>query len=143
MARYWNGTLATQTVVFRGTSTIQVLGGNGMPNFRNISDARYSVIVSGGVSGSFGVHVLGFVGTTTYMIAGLTALTAAGARILYPVGYSTTGVQNVPGTVVLSKGDMHLIDMTIPPSHVVFQSGVATAGISATIAIGAYIRESD
>ena len=141
MARFWNGTLATQTVTFRGTSTIQVLGGGGLPNFRDITDAKYSVVVSGGVSGSFGVHVLGFVGNTTHMLAGLTAITAAGARVLYPIGYSTTGVQNVPGTVVLSLADMNHLDMSIPPSHVVFQSGVATAGISATITVGAHIRE--
>ena len=79
MPKQWNGTLATQTVVFRGTSRVDVMSaGAGSQNFRTISRAAYLLNVAGGVSGSFGAHILGYVGNTTFVIAGLTAVSAVG-----------------------------------------------------------------
>ena len=64
MPKQWNGQLATQTVAFRGTSRVNVMeAGAGAQNFRTISRAAYMLTVTGGVSGSFGSHVLGYVGT--------------------------------------------------------------------------------
>jgi hypothetical protein len=142
MARQWNGTLATQTVAFRGTSTVAVLNTTtSAPNFRAISGAAYSLVVAGGISGSFGVHILGYAGNTTFVLAGVTAISTAGNRILYPVGYSSTGAAGAVGAILLSTVDINRIDQDITPTHVVFQSGVATVGISAHCTVGAMLRE--
>ena len=142
MARQWSGRLATQTAHFRGVSTVNVLTtATAMPQFRMITAAVYDLVVTGGVSGSFGVQVLGQVNGTTYIIAGLTAVTAAGKKIMYPVGYSSTGAAYVPGAANAGAGseDINRLDMILPPFQVAFESGVATAGISASCTVNAYI----
>lgn len=135
MAQQFNSIIARQTDHFRGTSSISVLPTTtALPNFRAITDAVYAVSVTGGVSGSFGVHVLGSIGGTTHVIAGLTSL-GAGSFVLYPGNYSVSGAFNPIETgKAVSR---YQIDKTVPPSTVVFQSGVATAGISATITVSA------
>ena len=137
MANQWNSTIATQTVAFRGTSSVEVRDiSTAFPNLRVVSGAVYGLNVAGGVSGSFGVHVVGMVGGFTYTIAGLTAISAVGNYILYPTGYSSTGALQGVGTG-LPLSDANRIDQTVPPVSVNFQSGVATAGISANCTVSA------
>src|SRR3990167_11506859 len=102
MPKQWNGVLATQTVVFRGTSRVDVMvAGAGNQNFRTISRAAYSMAVTGGISGSFGAHILGYLGNTTIVLAGVTAVGAAGPFFFFPVGYSSTGAQGAGGAITV------------------------------------------
>lgn len=141
MPKQWNGTLATQTVVFRGTSRVDIMSaGAGAQNFRTISRAAYKLTVTGGVSGSFGAHVLGYLGNTTIVLAGVTAVGAAGNFVFFPVGYSSTGAQGAVGAVG-NVGDINRLDWTVPPTAVIFQSGVATAGISANCTVSAVLHQ--
>ena len=142
MPKQWNGTLATQTVAFRGTSRVDIMSaGAGSQNFRTISRAAYSLTVTGGVSGSFGAHILGYLGNTTTVLAGVTAVGAAGTFILYPVGYSSTGAQGAVGAVSIGVNTINRIDWTVPPTAVIFQSGVGTAGISANCTVSAVLHQ--
>jgi hypothetical protein len=142
MPKQWNGTLATQTVAFRGTSRVDIMSaGAGAQNFRTISRAAYSVRVVGGISGAnFGAHILGYLGNSTVVLAGVTALTVAGTYVMYPVGYTNTGAAGAVGAVGLVDG-MNRLDWTVPPTAVVFQSGVATAGISANMTVSAVLHQ--
>ena len=142
MPKQWNGVLATQTVVFRGTSRVDVMvAGAGNQNFRTISRAAYSMAVTGGISGSFGAHILGYLGNTTIVLAGVTAVGAVGTFVFYPVGYSSTGAQGAVGAVSLGVNAINRLDWTVPPTAVVFQSGVATAGISANCTVSAVLHQ--
>lgn len=133
----WNGTIGNQTVQFRGTSTVDVKPTSpNFPNVRCIGNAVYVARVSGGISGSFGVTVLGRVGEfagSTVALAGITGIAAVGTYVLFPYGYSASGVGSLNDSPILAQR----IDNVVPPSHVAFQSGIATAGISATINVAA------
>ena len=137
MANQWNGTIATQTVAFRGLSQVFVRSTNStFPNHRTITDAVYSMVVTGGISGTFGVNVVGHLGSAsgaTFIIAGLTALTAAGNYILFPFGYSSTGAGLL--AYAPSKESLVTLDKIVPPTYVGFQSAVATVGISANCTV--------
>lgn len=138
MANQWTGVIATQTVAFRGTSTVGVLGiNNTFPQARALEQAVYGVSITGGISGSFAVLVRGRIGGVPYLIAGLTAITAAGAFILSPIGYSNTNGTVIPLPLApgISVDGVHRIDRVVAPSDVLFQSGVATAGISANCTV--------
>lgn len=142
MPKQWTGTLATQTVAFRGTSRVDIMSaGAGSQNFRTISSAAYSLAVTGGVSGSFGAHILGYLGNTTAVLSGVTAISAVGTYILYPVGYSSTGAQGAVGAVSAGVNAINRIDNVVPPTAVIFQSGVATAGISASCTVSAVLHQ--
>lgn len=141
MPKQWNGTLATQTAHFRGTSRVDVMvAGAGAQNFRTISRAAYALRVTGGVSGTFGAHILGYLGDTTAVLAGVTAVTAAGTFVFYPVGYTNTGVAGAVGAAGLVDG-MNRLDWTVPPTAVIFQSAIATVGISAACTVGAVLHQ--
>jgi hypothetical protein len=143
MPRQWNGTLATQVVPFRGSSTVDILAaGTAGTNFRTISGAVYALNVAGGVSGSFGAHILGMVGGVTFMVAGNTAISAVGNYIMYPTGYSHTGALQGLGSFI-DQGAANRIINFVPPVKVVFQSGVATAGISANCTVYATLHQDD
>jgi hypothetical protein len=115
--------------------------GAGSQNFRTISRAAYTLVVTGGVSGSFGSHILGYLGNTTIVLAGVTGVGAVGTFVMYPVGYSSTGAQGAVGAVSSGVKDINRLDWTVPPTAVVFQSGVATAGISATCTVNAVLHQ--
>ncbi len=141
MAQQFNAIIAVQSVIFRGTSVVQILPTtSALPNFRAIAGAAYSVTLSGGQSGSFGVAVRGSIGGTTDTIAGLTTLgSATGNFVLYPVTYTAAGAENlleVPITVALNR-----IDQIVPPSSVEFSvAGVAnTLGVSTVATVSAVI----
>lgn len=141
MANQWNAQIATQTVVFRGTSAVRVHQANpAFPKGRIITGAVYGLNVVGGVSGSFGVHIIGNIGGSTYIVAGVTAISAAGVYVLYPVGYTSTGANTGIPSSSPGLGDMNRLDQYIPPEVVAFQSGVATAGISANCTVSAAVR---
>lgn len=139
MPNQWNATLATQNVAFRGTSQVSIKTSfTAFPDVRSITQARYAVNVTGGVSGSFGVLVLGHVGGFTVHLAGNTAISAIGTYVLYPIGYTGGGAQ--PGVIMSTISTPPLSDVltlvdVVPPSLVHFQSGVATAGISAACTV--------
>lgn len=137
MANRWNGNIATQTVVFRGTSTVAVRGFNeNFPNFHSVSDARYWLSVTGGVSGNFSVTVQGVISGQTVLLAGQTAVTAAGEYALFPVGYSSNGTAlAIPPAQNLSE--LHRYDTVVPPSHIQFVANTSTAGISANCTVRA------
>ena len=142
MPRQWNGTLATQVVAFRGTSRTDIMvAGAGAQNFRTISRAAYSMAVTGGISGSFGAHILGYLGNTTIVISGVTAISAAGTYVFYPVGYSSTGAAGAVGAIALGVDSINRLDWTVPPTAVIFQSGIATAGISANCTVSAVLHQ--
>lgn len=143
MARRWNGILATQTAPFRGTSTIVIAQTAGYPMFRHITDARYTAVVSGGISGSFAVLVTGLVGTTAYTIAGMTNISTARNAVLFPAGYTSSGGTIDSLATARIATDLHRLDLICPPYSVQFQSNVATAGISASISVEALIVEGD
>lgn len=142
MAQQFNGIIAQQTVAFRGTSAISVFTGtSSFPVFRAIRDARYTANLTGGNSGSFSVHVIGSIGGTTYIIAGLTAMgTTTTSYVLPPRGYDNGGLGIVLGTVGSTYTTLENI---VPPSAVVFQSGVATAGISRAVTVSAVLSSGD
>lgn len=138
MPNQFNASIANQTVVFRGTSTIDVKANTvNFPNVRAIAGAAYVLRVTGGVSGNFGCIVLGRIGDvagSTVMLSGITNVSAAGTYILTPFGYSggATGTLLDPTSVSIK------IDQIVPPSHVVLQATAApTAGISANCSIAA------
>lgn len=139
MAYNFNGTIATQGVVFRGTSNVKVVTTTpAFPNCRAIESAVYVLKVAGGVSGTFGAVVYGAVGGvagSTVALAGVTGVNAVGTYVLFPVGYSVSG----SGTLadVAAGAMINRIDQTVPPSFVAFQSNTATAGISATLTVSA------
>lgn len=138
MAQQFNAIIAQQTDHFRGTSAIEILSTtNALPNFKAITGSAYAVTLSGGQSGSFSVHILGSIGGTTYIVAGLTALTAAGDYMLYPATYLTTGAMDALEAAI-AVADVTL-DKIVPPSTVVFESGVATAGISTNATVSAVL----
>ena len=142
MPKQWNGTLATQTVAFRGSSVVSVLNTTtAAPNFRTISRAVYALNVAGGVSGTFGVNIQALVGGITFVVAGLTAITAVGNYILYPCGYSSTGAFMGAGAVLTSLADVHTIVNYLPPIRVAFESVTATAGISANCTVNATLHQ--
>ena len=138
MANPFNAIIAVQTANWRGSSVVTVRGTTALSaqNVRAIAGACYGLKVSGGVSGTFGVFALGYVGGSTYVLAGVTNVTAAGNYIFYPVGYSSTGAPGVPGDIQSSVSILNRIDQIVPPSHIVFQSAVATVGISAACTVG-------
>jgi len=141
MAQHFNGIIATQTDHFAGVSTVDVRGKvPNMQGFRSLSNSVYGVEVTGGVSGTFGVFVIGSVGGATYVIAGSSARTAAGSTILYPATYDADGVLNAPETnkAVTTQE----INYFVPPTHVVF-SGASAAnnfGVSAAITVSAVLN---
>ena len=137
MANRWNAPIATQTVVFRGTSTVSVLQtSDEFPTFKAFSDARYFLSVTGGVSGNFSVVVGGNVGGQTVFLAGVTALTAAGQYALFPIGYSSNGtVLAVP--TAQNYSEIFTYAGVVPPTHVQFTANTGTAGISASCTVRA------
>lgn len=145
MPNQWSGPIATQTVTFRGTSQIGVKSTS--PNFpgsRALVDAKYALVVSGGVSGNFSCVVAGNIGGTTHLIAGITAVTAAGKYILFPVGYSSNGAVSAIPPVAASigggLGDMNRLDGILAPSYVYLIANTGTAGISANCTISAVLH---
>ena len=75
------------------------------------------------------------------MIAGVSAVSAAGNYMLYPVGYSSTGAAGAVGAVSTGVDGINQIMWTVPPTAVIFQSGVATAGISANCTVSAVLHQ--
>ena len=137
MANRWNGAIATQTVVFRGTSVVGVLAtSNTFPTFHTVSDARYWLSVVGGVSGTFSVVVNGKVSGNTVILAGITSVGAAGQYVMFPIGYSNSGLAMTVPTVQ-NLSEMHRFDMVLPPSNVQFIANTGTAGISANCTVSA------
>lgn len=137
----FSGILATQTVPFRGTSTVFVhTSVPEMSNFRALRSAVYTCTVAGGVSGSFGVVVLGMVGGMTVHIAGNTTFlfdtVGQVACVLYPASYGSDGKLNALETATAAATQQI---MSVPPYAVVFQSAIATAGISANLTVGAVL----
>ena len=138
MAQPFNAIIAKQTDDFRGTSTISVLSTtSAFPNARALSRAMYAVNVEAGQSGTFGVDVVGSIGGTTYTIAGLTSISAAGNYILYPRTYGSDGALDAVEAAV-SVATQQIIDI-VPPSAVMFRSNVATAGVTAVITVSAVL----
>lgn len=137
MANQWNATIATQTVAFRGTSTVDVkVAVKDFHDIRSIAGAAYSLLVAGGVSGNFSVVVSGFIGGATFQLAGVTAVTAAGAYALYPIGYSSSGaVAAIP--LATNLGDAFTFTNIVPPARVHFVANTSTAGISANCTVAA------
>lgn len=147
MANQWSGPIATQTVTFRGTSAIGVKATSvNFPGTRAIINASYGLNVTGGVSGNFSCVVAGNIGGTTYLLAGITAVTAAGKYILFPVGYSSNGavsaIPPVAASVGGGLGDMMRLDQTVPPSYVYLIANTGTAGISANCTVSAVLHTS-
>lgn len=136
MAQQFNAIIAEQTDHFRGNSFVSVLSTtDALPNFRAITGSAYTAQVSGGVSGSFGVLIRGRVGGLVLDLAGLTAISTAGNFVLYPITYNTNGAANAVETAISAATKQ--IDQIMPPSEVLFQSGDATEGISASIQVTA------
>ena len=134
MAQQFNAIIATQNVHFRGVSTIAITN---LPNFKSISGSVYSLVTTGGVSGTYACYIVGHVAGQTYAIAGITTITNIGTFILYPATYSANGSANQFNTS--TSATTKQIDQTVPPSHVVFQGNIATAGISISAVVGACI----
>lgn len=138
----WSGQIAGQTYNWRGTSSFSIFSEvEDFPSLRVITGAAYTLRVTGGVSGTFGVVVVGNIGGSTVNLAGLTAITAAGTYVMFPVGYSSTGAGNAIGGVQVSM--FHRLDQLIQPSVVALQSAIATVGISAACTIHATITRGD
>ena len=79
-------------------------------------------------------------GRLTHAIAGLTNIGAAGARVLYPTGYTASGTALLVGIGSYNQQDpVNIITNIVPPSAVVFESNVATAGISASVQVSAVL----
>ena len=139
-ANKFNGILARQSAVWRGTSTIAVPQTSEMlAAFRGgVNRAVYNVAISGGISGNFSVMVNGLIGGQTCFLAGRTNTGAVATRFLYPVGYSSNGtVLTVP--LGPSLGAVHRYDTTVAPSHVQFIATTDVAGVSATVEVYAVI----
>lgn len=138
MAGQFNAVIATQTVVFRGTSQVKVETANvQFPNMRALAGAAYVLNVTGGVSGAFGVVVMGQVGGYTVSLAGVTNISSVGNYVLYPFGYTTSGVGNLGGAGIPLEPR---IDQIVPPYSVLFQGNSGTAGISATLTVSAAVQ---
>lgn len=138
MANQWNSPIATQTVVWRGTSTVETLDiSNAFPAARALNQAIYGLNITGGVSGNFSVAVVGHVGGYTYHLAGLTNISAAGSYILYPAVYGPTGGISGTFAVGANLGDAQRLDWTVPPARVHFIANTGTAGISASCTVSA------
>ena len=143
MAQQFNSIIATQSVIFRGTSVIDILSTTtALPVFRAIAGSAYAVTLSGGQSGTFGVVVKGSLGGTTYTIAGVTALTAVGNFMLYPTTYDEDGAEELQSTAITVAG--HRIDQIVPPSTVEFSvAGIAnTLGVSTVATVSAVLYSS-
>lgn len=156
MPSQWAGRIAGQSVHFRGTSTVGAQNSNSVTGNRPFSNrvltkSVYVARVTGGVSGSFGVTVLGQIGMhgsaaipngvvagTTVAIAGITAIGAAGTYVLFPYNYGIDG----KGVIGYTTNLVYTIDQSTPPSAVAFESGVGTAGISAHIVVNALLMTS-
>ncbi len=138
MSKQFNAIIADQAVEFTGVTSISIPTSL-MPNFRAITGSAYGVNVTGGVSGTFGVYVIGSIGGSTYTIAGLTTV-AAGTQILYPAQYENDGSESLLETIVGVTTTR--LDQLVPPSRVVFEvtGGDADAtGVSANITVSAVI----
>jgi len=138
MSKHFNAIIADQRVIFRGSSTVGISTSTLM-NFRSISGAVYVANVTGGVSGSFGVNVLGRVGGITRHLAGVSAI-GAGVHVLYPATYAAAGTLNAIETALAAA--THRLDQTVVPTEVLFEAGGAAnaIGISATISVSACIQ---
>ena len=140
MANRWNGRIATQTVAFRGTSVVGVLAtSNTFPTFHAVDNARYWLSVTGGVSGTFSVVVNGLISGQTAILAGITSVGAAGQYVLFPIGYSNSGLAMTVPTVQ-NLSEMHRFDMVLPPANVQFIANTGTAGISANCTVHAVLH---
>lgn len=140
MPNQWNAVIATQTALFRGTSTVGVKGTNqNFPSARSLASAVYGLNVTGGVSGSFSVMVVGNIGGYSYYLAGISAVSAAGNYILQPIGYSSANGLPItpPLAPTVDMAGINRLDMIVPPSSVQFAPGVLTAGISAACTVSA------
>lgn len=143
MPNQFNATIAGQTYNFRGTSTVDVKANTvNFPNTRAIAAARYALRVNGGVSGTFCVQVIGRIGDiagSTFLIAGISGVAAAGTYLLTPYTYGAAGTPGILGdtaTPVIST--VQTIQDVVPPSHVAFfPTTAATAGISAACTVAA------
>lgn len=150
MPNQWSGRIAGQSAHFRGTSFVGIKAqAPEFPNTKSLAGAVYVARVTGGVSGSFSVHVLGMIGKhgtaalpnsdisnvgTTVCIAGVTGVAAAGTYILVPYGYSANGVPVLADAAV----GMHTIDEVVPPALVAFEPTTGAAvGISAHVLVSA------
>ena len=158
MPSQWAGRIAGQSVHFRGTSTVGAQAFNSVTGNRPFSNraltkAVYVARVTGGVSGTFGISVIGTIGMhgtallpnanlagTTVLIAGATTIAAAGTFVLVPYNYGIDGKGFVgtTATTPIYQG----IDQAVPPAYVAFESNIATVGISAHIVVNALMMTS-
>ena len=99
-----------------------------------IDKTVYTAVVTGGVSGSFGVNAIGHVGGTTFYLAGVSAVTAAGKYVLFPFGYTHFGT----GAIIHLGGNLNRIDNVIPASQISYEA-VNAAGISALVTVSAAV----
>jgi hypothetical protein len=143
MAQQFNAIVATQNDHFRGASAVDILQTTtALPAFRAITGSAYTVNLSGGQSGTFSVHVIGSIGGSTYIVAGLTSLGAAtGNFMLYPATYAAAGTMNALNTATSIATNQ--VDQIVPPSTVVFESdGVANASGVSTVAVVSMVAHS-
>lgn len=132
----FNAKLVTVSGTFSGKTTQPIRpNSQSFPNMGALDGAIYSAVVSGGLSGTIGVNVLGYVGATTYYVAGLTNISAVGKYVLYPFGYTNTGAAVVPSTAY-GPNDLHRIDTLVPGSLVTIEA-VNGGGVSTTVVFSA------
>lgn len=138
MAQQFNAIIAEQTDHFRGSSSLSPLSvTDALPNFRAITGSAYAAVVTGGISGSFAVLVRGRLGGLTLDLAGLTAISTGGNFVLHPIVYQANGAASAVGSAKSIATTQ--LDQLIPPTEVLVQSGILTAGISASISVRAVL----
>jgi predicted ATP-grasp superfamily ATP-dependent carboligase len=108
----FNGHLAslTQTLQVGGVSYVTVSAEVPQKWFRT---GLFAIKTLDGVSGSFGVQIVGSVGGATFVIAGVTTVNSAASRIIGTTGGATFGIPR--------------------PMYVAFQSAGTVTGFTASV----------
>jgi len=115
------------TTLLSGVSSVTV---NSTTPMKYFSGGQFAVIAKNGVSGTFGVEIIGSIGGASFIIAGTTNIGSVGS---YPIPFYTyTGVSS--GTQLINPGFPR-------PAYVNFVSGKSNidSGFTATVTLcGSY-----
>jgi hypothetical protein len=110
-----DGSTVSQTLL--ATATLVVPIGAQVPN-KWFKHGLFSCVLANGVSGGIGIQIVGYIGGASFVIAGTTALTTVGSKILGTTGGATFGFPR--------------------PAYAIIQPVAGVAGFTATLGMGAW-----
>lgn len=110
-----NGSTVSQTLGATASTVVQISNEVPMKWFKH---GLFSVLTTQGVSGGFGAQVIGFIGGASFVIAGVTAVTAVGTKLMGTSGSPSFGFPR--------------------PAYIVIQPVAGVAGFTATFGLAGW-----